>query len=357
MIALSARNCFSYSFFKIQSSVIKFVLFGTLHKRVFLISEDSFVNSMEKVWIVGANGRVGHELLKIFMQKEIEVFYTDEDEVDIVKLDDVINYADLNRPHDIINCAGMTDVIACENNIDSAFKVNAIGARNLSIAARKVGARIIQLSTDDVFDGQSKQPYTEFDIPNPRTVYGKSKLAGENFVRDLTTKHIIIRSSWIFGSGENYVENLLEEANRNYNIGVAKDQFASPTNAKYLAEMILYLMEFGEYGLFHVTCQGECSRFEFAEEVLRISQTKAKLHPVSSEQDKLTSFRPSYSVLDNLMLRLLGIPLLPPWQRALEDYIEEYKKEKQNKKDKKSEREKKSEKVKKSEKEKNSKKQ
>lgn len=296
---------------------------------------------MQKVWIVGANGRVGHELLKIFMEKEIEVFYTDEDEVDIVKMDDVINYADLNRPHDIINCAGMTDVIACEKNIDSAYKVNAIGARNLSIAARKVGARMIQLSTDDVFDGQTNQPYTEFDTPNPRTIYGKSKLAGENFVRELTTKHIIIRSSWIFGSGDNYVKNLLDEANRNYNIGVAKDQFASPTSAKYLAEMILYLMEFGEYGLFHVTCQGVCSRFEFAEEVLRLTKTKAQLHPVTSEKDKLTSFRPSHSVLDNLMLRLLGIPLLPPWQQALEDYINQYQLEMKSDKGKRTDKERK----------------
>lgn len=284
------------------------------------------MNSLQKVWIVGANGRVGHELLKLFMEKEIEVFYTDEDEIDIVKMEDVINYADMNRPHDIINCAGMTDVTACENNMDAAYKVNAIGARNLSIAARKVGARIIQLSTDDVFDGQTDQPYTEFDTPNPRTVYGKSKLAGENYVRELTTKHIIIRSSWIFGSGENYVKNLLEEANQNYNISVAKDQFASPTSAKLLAHMILYLMDFGEYGLFHVTCQGVCSRYEFANEVLRLSETKARLHPVTTEKDKLTNYRPTYSVLDNLMLRLLGIPLLPPWQEALKEYIQAIKK-------------------------------
>ncbi|WP_066717158.1 dTDP-4-dehydrorhamnose reductase [Clostridium sp. Marseille-P299] len=284
------------------------------------------MNSLQKVWIVGANGRVGHELLKLFMEKEIEVFYTDEDEIDIVKMEDVINYADMNRPHDIINCAGMTDVTACENNMDAAYKVNAIGARNLSIAARKVGARMIQLSTDDVFDGQTDQPYTEFDTPNPRTVYGKSKLAGENYVRELTTKHIIIRSSWIFGSGENYVKNLLEEANQNYNISVAKDQFASPTSAKLLAHMILYLMDFGEYGLFHVTCQGVCSRYEFANEVLRLSETKARLHPVTTEKDKLTNYRPTYSVLDNLMLRLLGIPLLPPWQEALKEYIQAIKK-------------------------------
>ena len=284
------------------------------------------MNSLQKVWIVGANGRVGHELLKLFMEKEIEVFYTDEDEIDIVKMEDVINYADMNRPHDIINCAGMTDVTACENNMDAAYKVNAIGARNLSIAARKVGARIIQLSTDDVFDGQTDQPYTEFDTPNPRTVYGKSKLAGENYVRELTTKHIIIRSSWIFGSGENYVKNLLEEANQNYNISVAKDQFASPTSAKLLAHMILYLMDFGEYGLFHVTCQGVCSRYEFANEVLRLSETKARLHPVTTEKDKLTNYRPTYSVLDNLMLRLLGIPLLPPWQDPLKEYIQAIKK-------------------------------
>lgn len=279
------------------------------------------MNGLKKVWIAGANGRVGSELQKLLNRVDYEILATDIDEVDITKIEEISNYAEMNRPHYIINCAGVTDARLCEKESDLAFRVNAIGARNLSIAARKVGARIVQLSTDDVFDGNNEKPYNEFDTPNPRSVYGKSKLAGENFVRELTTKHIIIRSSWMFGSGTSYVTNLLKMADENVRVGVASDQIASPTSAKYLAEMILYLMEHGEDGLYHVTCQGSCSRYEFAKEIIRLANRNTVIYPVNSDQDTLTILRPSYSVLDNLMLRLMDLPPMPTWQQALSEYM------------------------------------
>ena len=135
---------------------------------------------------------------------------------------------------------------------DSAYRVNALGARNLSIVARKNGAKIVQLSTDDVFDGQSKKPYTEFDDTNPLTVYGASKRAGENYVKEFTHKHFIIRSNWVYGKGgNNFVNRVLEVAEQGKTLSVAGDQFGSPTSAKDLARMILYLISTNEYGTYH----------------------------------------------------------------------------------------------------------
>ena len=159
------------------------------------------MNHMQKVWICGANGRVGRKMTELLENTPVELLLRDHEADDITDPKAVRDYAGMNRPHFIVNCAGLTDVAMCEENKEEAFKVNALGARNLSVAARMGKARMIQLSTDDVFDGSGQTPYTEFDTANPQTVYGKSKLAGENFVKEFCNRHIIVRSSWIFGEG------------------------------------------------------------------------------------------------------------------------------------------------------------
>ncbi|MGL5675055.1 MAG: SDR family oxidoreductase, partial [Cellulosilyticaceae bacterium] len=136
------------------------------------------MKNIKKVWIVGAEGRLGREMTALIDQREIEVLTTDVDDVDITDNTSIIRYGDMNRPDVIINCAGLTSLEACEKDPDKAYKINAIGARNVSIAASKIGARLIHISTDDVFGGDEKVPYTEFDVPVPQSVYGKSKLAG-----------------------------------------------------------------------------------------------------------------------------------------------------------------------------------
>ena len=136
-----------------------------------------------QVWITGANGRIGRELVKLLNPTDYEILATDIDEVDIVDSKKVNLYVDMNRPDIIINCAGLTDVQQCENNIEEAFKVNAIGVKNLAIAANRINAKLIQLSTDDVFNGGSSTPYKEYDSTKPRTIYGKSKLLGEEYVK------------------------------------------------------------------------------------------------------------------------------------------------------------------------------
>ena len=186
-------------------------------------------------------------------------------------------------------------------------------------------ARMIQLSTDDVFDGSGQTPYTEFDTPNPQTVYGKSKLAGENFVKEFCNRHIIVRSSWIFGEGSNYFSKILKLAGEGKTIYAASDQTAAPTGASELAEKIIELMDSAPDGLYHVTGQGSCSRFEFAQEIVRLSGHKAEVVPVAATDDKLTAMRPSYSVLDNMMLRMSGIAQLPEWRLMLERFMRDRK--------------------------------
>lgn len=281
------------------------------------------MNDSKKVWITGADGRVGQEILRLLDKMSFEVFATDIDDVDITNMKDVETFIIINRPHYIINCAGFTDVNKCEEDIDKAFKVNALGARNLSIMARKIDARLIYLSTDDVFSGDAKKPYNEFDTPMPKTVYGKSKLAGENYVKEFAPRHIIVRSSWIFGNGDNYLKTILELSSKNIKIEAAQNQIAIPTSAKELAKKIIYLLSNAEDGIYHITCQGECSRYEFAKTIVELTKRNVEVIPVNKNEDSIVSLHPSYSVLDNLMLRLSDIEPLPNWKICLKEYMRE----------------------------------
>ena len=210
---------------------------------------------MLKVWIVGSSGQIGTAINEVLDPMEIEVFDTDKNELDITQTDEVLHFGDINRPNVIINCAAITDTALCEKNLELAYRVNALGARNLSIVASKVGAKIVQLSTDDVFDGIANHPYSEFDDTNPQTVYGRSKRAGENYVKEFTHKHFIIRSSWVYGNGDNFVNRVLKAAEKRELFAVPVGEIGAPTSAKDLARIILHLIETNEYGTYHVTCK------------------------------------------------------------------------------------------------------
>ena len=279
---------------------------------------------MLKVWIAGASGQIGRALNDVLDPMQIEALNTDLDELDITDTDEVINFGTVNRPDVIINCTGITDTDECEANPEHAYRVNALGARNLSIVARKCGSKIVQLSTDDVFDGQSKKPYTEFDDTNPLTVYGRSKRAGENYVKEFTRKHFVIRSNWVYGhGGHNFVNRVLAAAEAGNGLSVASDQFGSPTSAKDLAKMIMYLISTNEYGTYHVTCRGVCSRYEFAQEILKLAGKDIELRAVPTEQSDLSAVRPPYAVLDNFILRIIEVYDMPDWKESLKEYMDE----------------------------------
>lgn len=276
---------------------------------------------MKKIWITGAEGHIGTALIDLLEGVEYQLLPTDINEVDITKIDEVTQFVHVNRPDVVINCAGLTDVQECENNVDEAYRVNAIGVRNVALAANEVNAKVIQISTDDVFDKESRIPYNEFDNVHPRTIYGKSKEAGEKILTQLLNRFVIIRSSWIYGIGRDFVDEVLRNVGQGKKMEVPNNQYAAPTSAKELAKVIRYFIDNEEYGLYHVVCPGSCSRYEFARTILEYSGKAGELdlYPVVIED----SARPTYSVLDNMMLRLTGIEEPKDWKAALKEYLDE----------------------------------
>lgn len=272
---------------------------------------------MLKVWIVGASGQIGTAINEVIEPLEIEVFNTDKEELDIADTDEVIRFGDMNRPDVIINCAAITDLEECERDKDQAYRVNALGPRNLCIVARKIGAKVIQISTDDVFDGASRRPYNEFDQTNPRTVYGKSKKAGEDYVKEFTHKHFIIRSNWVYGKGgKNFVNDVLAAGGKT--VSASKDELGAPTSAKDLARAILYFMNTNEYGVYHITCSGVCSRAEFAEEIKELSKVDVNIDEIEIDEN---GERPAYAVMENFILRLENGFVMPDWKTSLKEYL------------------------------------
>lgn len=275
-------------------------------------------NSRERIWVAGAGGQVGRDFVRLLEKsEEVEMLPTDIGDVDITDAESVRLFMEMNRPEIIVNCVGMTDLKACEENKDEAFRINALGARNLSVAARSFRSRMVQISTDDVFDGAAQHPYDEFDTTVPCSIYGKSKLAGENFVRSIAPKYLIIRSSWVYGEGKNFVTDVLDKAEREEHVTVTQG-YASPTSALEVARTMLRLLGEEAYGTYHATCQGVCSRQEFAAKILQLAGKEAKIEVVDEQQEIL---RPRYAVLDNLMLRISRMELLPSWEQALEEYL------------------------------------
>lgn len=278
---------------------------------------------MRKIWICGAKGQIGQAINEIIDKLEFKALDTDIDDLDITDTDEVLRFGEMNRPDIIINCAGLTNIEECENDISKAYKVNALGARNLSIIARKLEAKLVHISTDDVFDGKSDQPYNEFDQTRPQTAYGKSKLAGEQYVKEFTYKHFIIRSTWVYGLGNNFINDLLEKVNKGETLAIASDQFGSPTSAKELARFILHLIDTNEYGTYHATNKGVCSRYEFAHEILKLTGKEAQMKAVPTHLSDFSKVRPAYCVLDNFIMSMTPVYTFPSWKESLKEYFKE----------------------------------
>ncbi|MDO4553937.1 MAG: dTDP-4-dehydrorhamnose reductase [Lachnospiraceae bacterium] len=274
-----------------------------------------------KVWITGAKGKLGSTIAKQIDYLEYVVLTSDQD-VDITNQEDVISYVEVSRPDVVINCAGLSDEELCMKNPAEAYKVNALGVRNLAAATRKIGAKLIQISTDDVFSGDITGGLTEFDLTGPITVYGKSKLAGENFVRELNPRHLIVRSSWVYGGSKtDFVEYILGKAAKEKTIYVPNDQISSPTSAKALADFILKILHTKEYGVYHAACEGSCTRYEFARTILEYAGIDSiTVEPSFTDKNII---KPKCTLLHNLMMEITGIYKMPYWKDALSEYLKE----------------------------------
>ena len=277
---------------------------------------------MFKLLITGGNGQLGRAINNLYKDREdIECINTDVGELDITNLDAVLKFVEECKPYAILNCAAHTAVDLCEDQVDLAYKINALGPRNLSIAADKFDCKMMQISTDYVFAGDATKPYLEFDTPNPQGIYGKSKLAGEEFVRQFARKHFIIRTAWLYGDGKNFVKTMLRLAEDHDEIGVVCDQVGSPTSAVELAKAMDALLFTENYGTFHGTCEGVCSWADFAEEIFRLSKKDVKVNRLTSDQYPAKAKRPAYSVLENFMLKNTTDFMFADWHDALIEYI------------------------------------
>ena len=279
-------------------------------------------NWMRKIIVTGCNGQLGRAINQMYKQRtDIELVNTDVQELDITSIDKTMELVRSVKPYAIINCAAHTGVDACETEVDSAYRINAIGPRNLSIAARETGAKLVHISTDYVFAGDSDKPYTEFDTPDPQGMYGKTKLAGERFVEQFAKNYFIIRTAWLYGDGKNFVKTMLRLAETKDEVAVVKDQVGNPTSASELVKIIDALIWTENYGLFHGTCEGICSWADFAEEIFRLAGRNTRVRRITTEEFGAPAKRPAYSVLDNYMLRLTCGYTAGDWKDALAEYM------------------------------------
>lgn len=279
---------------------------------------------MKKLLITGCNGQLGRALNQLYKgNEEYKLVNTDVEDLDITDVDKVLAMVEEVRPYAIINCAAHTAVDLCETDVENAYRINAIGPRNLSIAAQKYGAKMVQVSTDYVFAGNGTTPYREFDQTGPQGVYGASKLAGENFVKEFSDRHFIIRTAWLYGDGKNFVKTMLRLSETYDKVRVVCDQIGSPTSTKELAKMIAYLVPTENYGLFHGTCEGVCSWADFTTEIFRLAGKDTKVEYITTAEYGAAAARPAYSVLDNYMLKLTTDFMFADWKDAIAEYISE----------------------------------
>lgn len=277
---------------------------------------------MKKIIVTGCNGQLGHAVNEIYAgSSEYECVNTDVGELDITDVDAVTAFAREVKPYAIVNCAAYTDVNRCESEFDLAFRINAIGPRNLAIAASETGAKLVQISTDYVFPGNENKELTEFDPVGPVSAYGIGKLAGEQFVRDFADRYFMIRTAWLYGEGKNFVRTMLRLSETNDTVRVVKDQIGNPTSASELAKAIAYLLQTENYGLFHGTCEGSCSWAEFTSEIFRLAGRKTKVEPITTDEYPTPAKRPAYSMLDNYMLRMTTDFRFAHWKDAIAGYL------------------------------------
>ena len=277
-----------------------------------------------KILILGHKGMLGSDLMLRLMTAH-DVTGRDVDAFDIVSADDCGRVVAECSPEVVINAAAYTNVDGCEANRERCFAVNAAGVKNVALACRGRGITLVHFSTDYVFDGRKRTPYVEEDLPAPLNVYGASKWEGEQFLRDLAERSILIRTAWLYGShGNNFVKTILEKAATVKTLEVVDDQIGSPTYTRDLAAAVEFLIEGGHTGIFHVTNRGRCSWYEFARKIVQYAgMDDVTIRPIGTEKLARPALRPSWSVLNCRKFTAVSGMTLPLWQSALRDYLKQ----------------------------------
>jgi len=282
-----------------------------------------------RILVTGANGQLGQDLVKILEQASHTVIPYDRDTLDITDQAASLEEVQNSKPDAIIHCAAYTAVDQAESDIDSAYAVNTAGTRNMVVAAEHIGAKFCYISTDYVFDGTATAPYHEYDNTNPQSIYGKSKRAGEELVKSLSSKYFIVRTSWVYGlHGNNFVKTMLLLGSEKPEISVVHDQKGSPTYTVDLSRFLLELVSTEKYGIYHVSNSGECTWYEFAQAIFAEANSQGgsynvQVNPCTTEDFLRPAPRPRNSVMEHLSIRTNGFQDIRPWREGLHAFIKE----------------------------------
>jgi dTDP-4-dehydrorhamnose reductase len=283
-----------------------------------------------RIAVIGSNGQLGSDVASAFARNGDEVDRITHADMELADYDSVLRRLQQVEPDLVVNTAAMHHVENCEREPERAFAVNGHGVRNLAAVSRGVGAALMHVSTDYVFDGAKGSPYEETDAPLPLNVYGNSKLAGEYFVRSSIERHFVLRVSAIYGDnlcrakgGLNFIELMLKLARERGEVRVVDSEFVTPTPTKQIAKQMVVLSRSNCYGLYHATAEGSCSWHEFAREIFARTGTKVSLKVAGPDEFPAKVARPRYSVLENHALKAQGLDVFGSWQDGLQEYLEQ----------------------------------
>jgi dTDP-4-dehydrorhamnose reductase len=280
-----------------------------------------------KVLVLGANGQLGYEFCN-FLKDKVELYPFDHNQLDVLYFEKLINKFHEISPDVIINCAAYTKVDQAEEEENLAYRINAIGAKNVSFASFKVKAKVVYFSTDYVFDGKKDLSYNEFGKPNPTSVYGKSKLLGEIYTKEHNPNHLILRISWLYGiNGSNFVKTIIRLAKEKGELKVVNDQIGTPTFTLDVVKQTWKLIQEDSVGLYHSSNVGQTTWFEFAKRIVEKFNLNAKVLPITTGEFPALAKRPNFSVLENYLLKLEGRNIMRNWEEAFGDFVKTYGKE------------------------------
>lgn len=277
-----------------------------------------------KVLVTGVKGQLGYDVCKVLEGRGVEHRGVDIDDFDVTDAAATRAYITAYRPDAVIHCSAWTAVDKAEDEPDKVRAVNGDGPRNIAEACRAVGAKLLYISTDYVFPGTGERAYEPDDPTGPLGVYGATKLAGEQAVRETLDRWFIVRISWVFGkNGNNFVKTMLRLAETRSELNVVRDQIGSPTYTADLAPLLCDMIATERYGVYHATNEGFCSWAEFAQEIFRLSGKPVTVHPIPTSEYPTRAARPLNSRMSKDKLEQMGFTRLPPWQDALARYLRE----------------------------------
>lgn len=274
------------------------------------------------ILVTGITGQLGYDVLRELEKRGEKCIGTTRKEIDLSNEDSAKNFILKNKPDAVIHCAAYTAVDKAESEAELAITVNGLGARRIAEACRDIDAKMIFVSTDYVFGGDGKKPYEIKDEKNPINIYGKSKLLGEDAVSMILKKYFIVRTSWVFGNGKNFVKTMLNLADKNKKLKVVNDQIGSPTYTADLAPLLVDMVQTEKYGYYHATNEGFCSWAEFAEEIFKQANKKVEVEKISTADYPTPAKRPFNSRLSKSSLDDAGFNRLPTWEDALKRYLD-----------------------------------